>query len=195
MPSRASPEQRPAAPVRIATIALLITLATLSARATDLIAVPDEPVPRETAIWDPVQVSRIVNDARRIRSQGDLAAAERLCRNAFQIIDQSALAGYDAYAELEAVEHLPDEQKVRGHAARLHEIKEAQAHASQPTSSYLGFSPAEGLNAYADLLKGLQREDDAARIRSLARAYQQVQQTHFRRTMLFEQGKDPRGSC
>lgn len=176
-------------------IAVLITLTAVPVWAADLVPVPDEPVSHDTAIWDPSQVARIVNDARRTRATGDLAAAERLCRTVFQIIDRSALAGYDAYAELETAEHLPDEQKVRGQAARLHEIKEAQAHASQPTSSYMGFAPSEGLNAYAVLLQGLQREEDAARIRSLALAYQQVQKTHFQRTMLFQQGKDPRGAC
>jgi hypothetical protein len=32
-------------------------------------------------------------------------------------------------------------------------------------------------------------------MRTLALAYQQVQQAHFQRTQLLQQGKDPRGSC
>jgi hypothetical protein len=32
-------------------------------------------------------------------------------------------------------------------------------------------------------------------MRSLSLAYQQVQQAHFQRTQLLQQGKDPRGAC
>jgi len=79
----------------------------------------------------------------------------------------------------------------RGYARRGRE----QSSGTQPTSTYLGFAPAEGLNAYADLLSSVREVEESQRMHSLALAYQQVQQAHFQRTMMFRQGQDPRGSC
>ena len=41
----------------------------------------------------------------------------------------------------------------------------------------------------------LHEPEESQRMRSLALAYQQVQQAHFQRTMMYRQGQDPRGSC
>ena len=146
------------------------------------------------APWDPAVMGRAIDAARDARRQGDIATAERLCYDAFQNVDRSALAAYDAYVERLHVEHRAEEAKVREQSARLHELKAEQSRGTQPTSTYLGFAPADGLKAYADLLAPSQ-PDDAQRMRSLALAYQQVQQAHFQRTMMFRQGQDPRGSC
>ena len=140
-------------------------------------------------------MGRTIADARQARQHGDLTTAERLCHAAFESVDESALAAYDAYADRLAAEHRAEEARVREQSGRLHVLKAEQKSASQPTSTYLGFAPAEGLNGYADLLATLQQPQESARIRSLALAYQQVQQAHFQRTMMFRQGQDPRGSC
>ena len=66
---------------------------------------------------------------------------------------------------------------------------------TQPTSTYLGFAPSDGLKVYAHLLSTLHEDDESRRMRSLALAYRQVQQAHFQRTMMFRQGQDRRGSC
>jgi hypothetical protein len=145
--------------------------------------------------WDQAGVARSVEAARQARRQGDLMAAERLCHAAFQTVEESALAAYDAYADRLAAEHGAEAATVRQQATRLHELKEQQSSATQPTSTYLGFSTSAGLQAYAELLRGLGHADEAERMRSLALAYQQVQQANFQRTQLFQQGKDPRGSC
>lgn len=145
--------------------------------------------------WDQALVGRLIGEARQARQQGDLMAAEKLCYSAFRIVDETALAAYDAYASRLAAEDRADAVTVRERSDRLHAVKAAQASGSQPSSTYLGFSPAEGINAYADLLANLQQSDEAERMRSLARAYQQVQQAHFQRTMMYRQGQDPRGSC
>jgi len=91
--------------------------------------------------------------------------------------------------------HRNDEAAVRGQSARLRAPRAEQSSGTQPTSTYLGFAPAEGLNAYADLLSSVREVEESQRMHSLALAYQQVQQAHFQRTMMFRQGQDPRGSC
>jgi hypothetical protein len=145
--------------------------------------------------WDPVQMGQTIDAARQARKQGDVMTAERLCYSAFQGVDQSALAAYDAYADRLHAEHRAEEATVRDQSARLHALKAEQSKGTQPTSTYLGFAPTEGLKAYADLLATLQQPEESERMRSLALAYQQVQQAHFQRTMMFRQGQDPRGAC
>jgi hypothetical protein len=153
------------------------------------------PVSSADAVWDSAPIARMVDSARQARLQGDLALAEKLCYAAFETVDRSALAAFDAYADLLKIEHRAEEPAVRAQSAQLHEIKAQQRKGTQPTSTYLGFVPNDVLNAYANLLQALQRPDEAQRIRSLALAYQQVQQAHFQRTLLYRQGKDPRGAC
>ena len=177
-----------------ASLAALITLTALVGWAADPGRAADSNTNSAEVTWDAAQVARMVNAARQARQQGDLMAAERLCYTAFQTVDQSALAAYDAYVDLLTTEHRAEEPTVRAQAARLHEVKAHQG-GTEPTSTYLGFAPTDGLNAYADLLRTLEHPDEAQRMRSLALAYQQVQQAHFQRTMLYRQGKDPRGAC
>ncbi len=154
-----------------------------------------QPGPGDGSPWDIAQMRSTVAAARQAHRRGDPVAAESLCHEAFESVDRSALAAYDAYADRLRTEHRADEAAVREQSARLHALKAEQGHAAQPTSTYLGFAPADGLRAYADLLASLQQPDDAERIRSLALAYQQVQQAHFQRTMMLRQGQDPRGAC
>jgi len=146
-------------------------------------------------VWDQAEVGRLIDSARQAHRRGDLVAADRLCYAAFESVDRSALASYDAYADRLRAEHRSEEATVRAQSARLHELKAEQRRGTQPTSTYLGFAPSEGLNAYADLLAAVREPDASQRMRSLALAYQQVQQAHFQRTMMFRQGQDPRGSC
>lgn len=153
------------------------------------------PVNAADAVWDSARNARLVDSARQARQQGDLAVAEKLCYATFETVDRSALAAFDAYADLLRIERRAEEPTVRAQSAQLHEIKAQQRTGTQPTSMYLGFVPADVLNAYADLSQALQRPDEAQRIRSLALAYQQVQQAHVQRTVLYRQGKDPRGAC
>ena len=145
--------------------------------------------------WDPARIAQIVNEARQARRQGDLMAAERLCYTVFETVDRDSVVSYDAYADLLATEHRPEEGTVRAQAAQLHELRAHRVDSKGPTSTYLGFAPTDGLNAYADLLQSLGQPGEAQRMHSLALAYRQVQQAHFQRTMLFRQGKDPRGAC
>jgi hypothetical protein len=147
------------------------------------------------APWDPARVAHIVDEARQARRQGDLMAAERLCYTVFETVDRDSVSSYDAYADLLAAEHRAEEGTVRAQAARLHELRAHRLDSKGPTSTYLGFAPTDGLNAYAELLQSLGQPGEAQRMRSLALAYRQVQEAHFQRTMLFGQGKDPRGAC
>ena len=144
--------------------------------------------------FDQAGVARAIGAAREARQHGDVVAAERLCHAAFRIVDESALAAYDAFADRLKAEHRAEEATVRTQSARLHELN-AQRQGNEPTSTYLGFSTSGGLQAYSDLLRSLGETDGAERMRSLALAYQQVQQAQFQRTQLFQQGKDPRGAC
>lgn len=146
--------------------------------------------------WDAVWMGHTIEAARQARRSGDTTTAEQLCHDAFDSVDRSALAAYDAYVDRLRVDHRAEEATVRNQSERLHAVKaEPDRGGTQPTSTYLGFAPAEGLKAYADLLEHSNRLDDAQRMRSLALAYQQVQQAHFQRTQMFRQGQDPRGSC
>jgi len=168
---------------------VLVTLITV-----DVCAAAD-PSGADVATWDSARVARMVDSARQARRQGDLMTAERLCSAAFETIDRSMLAAFDAYAEFLKAERRAEAQTVRAQSAQLHELKAHQNEGTQPTSTYLGFAPSEGLRAYADLLQARQQPVEAERIRSLALAYQQAQQAQFQRTTLFQQGKDPRGAC
>ncbi len=174
-----------------------IVAAILLAGGAALAADPaDSPSAHGAAVaWDQAGIAHTIDAARQARAHGDVMSAERLCHDAFQSIDASALAAYDAYADRLRAEQRPEEATVRAQAERLHEVKAQQTQSTQPTSTYLGFSTSGGLNAYADLLQSLHETDEAARMRSLALAYQQVQQAHFQRTQMFQQGKDPRGAC
>jgi hypothetical protein len=145
--------------------------------------------------FDQPGLARTIDAARQARQRGDLLAAERLCYAAFKIVDESALAAYDAFADRLKAEHRAEETVVRAQSARLHELKEQQRQGREPTSTYLGFSTSGGLQAYAELLRSLGEVDQAERMHSLALAYQQVQHAQFLRAQLFQQGKDPRGSC
>jgi len=145
--------------------------------------------------WDPARVARIVDEARQARRQGDLVVAERLCYTVFETVDRDAVVGYDAYADLLRTEHRAEEATVRAQAAQLHELRAHRFDSKGPTSTYLGFAPSDGLNAYAELLQTLGRSGEAQRMRSLALAYRQVQEAHLQRTLMFHQGRDPRGAC
>lgn len=149
----------------------------------------------EQAGRDPARVAQTVDAARQARQQGDVMAAERLCYAAFDTIETSVLAAYDAYADRLKEANSADAPTVRTQAQRLHELRASRAGAKEPASTYLGFAPADGLHAYAELLRGVHYLAEAERMHSLALAYQQEQQAHFNRTMLFRQGKDPRGAC
>lgn len=145
--------------------------------------------------WEPARIAQMVEAARQARQHGDMMTAERLCAAAFGTIEDSVTAAYDAYADRLKDTGSDDEPKVRARALRLRELNASRRDAKQPVSTYLGFSPAEGLQAYAELLRGAREPDEAERMHSLALAYQQEQQAHFQRTQLFRQGKDPRGAC
>jgi hypothetical protein len=84
---------------------------------------------------------------------------------------------------------------MRAPAARLRELRAHRADSKGPTSTYLGFAPSDGLNAYAELLQTLGQSGEAQRMRSLALAYRQVQEAHVQRTLMFSQGRDTRGAC
>jgi hypothetical protein len=89
---------------------------------------------------DPAGIAHTIDAARKAREHGDVMGTERLCHDAFQSIDTSALAAYDAYADRPRAEQRPEEATVRAQAARLHEVKAQQGQSAQPTSTYLGFS-------------------------------------------------------
>ncbi|MEO8937665.1 MAG: hypothetical protein ABI327_12875 [Burkholderiaceae bacterium] len=145
--------------------------------------------------WDAAGVARTVDEARRARARGDLMAAERLCYASFEAVDRSTLESLDAYVDLLKARHSDREGELRAQVDRLRQSKASQQQGKQPSSVYLGFSPTTALGEYADLLQALGRSAESQRMRSLALAYQQVQQAHFQRTMLFRQGVDPRGAC
>ena len=172
-------------------IAVVVALVAPAAHAQSIAG----PVPRAAVSWDAVAMGRLIGSARQARLLGDLMVAERLCHEAFQSVDDSALAAYDAYVDRLHAEHRSEAAAVREQSARFHVLKSEQGRGNQPTSTYLGFAPADGLKTYADLLATLQQPEEAQRMRSLALAYQQVQQAHFQRPMMFRQGQDPRGSC
>ena len=174
--------------IAIAAIAALTLAAAIGAGATESRA-------KVPASFDIAGVARSIDAARQARQRGDVLTAERLCYGAFQIVEESALVAYDAFADRLQLEGRAEAATVRAQSARLHELNAQRSLGTELTSTYLGFSTSGGLQAYADLLRSLNEIDEAERIRSLALAYQQVQQAHFQRTQLFQQGKDPRGAC
>src|SRR5207237_10750798 len=81
--------------------------------------------------WDSARATAIVEAARTAQRQGDLLAAEHLCYGYATIGDRSALAAYDAYADLLKAEQRTEEAAVRVQAARLHEVKASAAQDGQ----------------------------------------------------------------
>jgi hypothetical protein len=174
--------------ITVAAVTAVLMAAAIGAQAA-------EPLANPSPAFDVAGVARSIDAARQARERGDLMTAERLCDGAFQTVEETALAAYDAFADRLQAEHRAEATTVRAQSARLHELNAQRRQGNEPTSTYLGFSTASGLQAYADLLRGLGAPDEAERMRSLSLAYQQVQQAHFQRTRLFQQGKDPRGAC
>ena len=179
--------------VLLAAFVALIGL-TSSATADPGTRVNSRPTALDTP-WDPARVAQMVAEARQARQKGDVMAAEWLCYTVFETVDRDSVLGYDAYAELLKTEHREEEAAVRAQAARLRELRAHRADSKGPTSTYLGFAPSDGLNAYAELLQTLGQSGEAQRMRSLALAYRQVQEAHLQRSLMFHQGRDPRGAC
>lgn len=181
------------------TLAMLVATSACAACAAHRDPSPSrEPVAMPTALdgpWDPARVTALVESARSARRDGDLATAERRCYTVFLTVDRDALDAYDAYADALRIADSPTAPVVRKQAVRLRETKRAQGGGSRPGSAYLGFVPADGLDAYADWLGRSGQVDAAKRIRALAGAYRQVQQAQFERTVRFQRGEDPRGIC
>ena len=169
------------------TMAMSVAACTTGPRSVEATAGP--------APWDPPRVASTFEAARQAHAQGDLISAERLCRTAFEAVDDGVLAGYDAYVAQLNAERRADEATMRDRVRQLRAQREQRRTATQPTSSYLGFSPTQDLDGFADLLQSRAHPDEAQRMRSLAVAYGRVQQAHVQRTVLFHQGKDPRGTC
>ncbi len=145
--------------------------------------------------WDPPQVESVFEAARQALARGDAPAAERLCYQAFEAIDDAVPVGYDAYAALLESDRSGEAATMRERARQLRALREARRSATQPTSNYLGFSPAQDLDAYAALLQARQRTDESRRMRALAAAYTREQGAHVQRTLLYQARKDPRGTC
>ena len=145
--------------------------------------------------WEPSRVAALLESAGRSRRDGDRPTAERRCYTVFLTVDRDALDAYDAYADALQAAGGPTASVVREQAVRLRETKRAQSGGSRPSSTYLGFVPADGLDAYAEWLRRGGRADAAERMRTLAVAYRQVQQAQVQRTVLFQRGEDPRGTC
>lgn len=80
-------------------------------------------------------------------------------------------------------------------AERLAQVKAQQGRQTKPGNTYLGFAPWDELNAFADALHDAQRESDSQAMRALSVAYKYSQEVYVRRTILMQQGKDPRGEC
>ena len=145
--------------------------------------------------WEAAQWERMILAAKQAREQSNKADAERLCSQALSYVDASAVKSLYEYAELLSAQNRGDGAEVRAKADKLRESKIQAAQATRPGSTYLGFAPGDELNEYAALLQELHRGAEAEAMRALSEAYKYAQQAHGARSILFMQGKDPRGEC
>jgi hypothetical protein len=122
--------------------------------------------------------------AKQAKERGNASEAERLCVDALQYVDASAIRSLYEYAAL------LQSEDARARADSLRQAK------TQPGSSvFLGWSPSDELRAYADLLRERDRGTEVEAIMALANAYLQAQGAHAARLREQARGGDPRGTC
>ena len=152
---------------------------------------PNAPPPAwQSAYWDRTMIS--INGA---RQRGEMLAAETLCARAIPYVEVQAVKALHDYADLLDSQRPGSGADVRTRAERLAQVKAQQGRQTKPGSTYLGFAPWDELNAFADALHDAQRESDSQAMRALSAAYKYSQEVYIRRTILMQQGKDPRGEC
>ena len=139
-------------------------------------------------VWQPELWKHFLDAARAARERGDRVAAEDNCRSASRHVDQNAVRALFDYAALLGTLNRGDAAAARTRAERLLESKRRRG-------IYLGFAPADELQAYARVLDEVGRSADADAMRALGRAYEVSQDTHFRRVQEQREGRDPTGVC
>ncbi len=157
-----------------------------------LAQVTDVSVPTawEPAFWDKAMTA--IKDAQK---RDEKLEAETLCSKAIPYVETQAVRALRQYAELLEELKAPGAIDANARAERLAQVKAEQSRRGGPSSSYLGFSPADELYVYAGALQASRRESDAQAMRLLAAAYRRTQEVYIRRSILMREGKDPRGEC
>jgi len=147
------------------------------------------------ANWEPAYWDRAIRDAQDARARGDRAAAEKACARGILYVQTQTIKVLYGYADLLDRQNLGSGVPVRSKVQKLEQARDEQAQARKTGNTYLGFDPAAELKAYADLLGGLKRNNDALIVEALASAYRYSQEANLRRTQLDRDGKDSFGEC
>jgi hypothetical protein len=145
--------------------------------------------------WVPAQWERMILAAKQARERGDKIEAERLCAQALPYVNASTVKSLYEYAEFLREQKRAGGADVLAKADKMRQSHIQQAKSTQPGNTYLGFVPWNELKEYADLLQELHRGAEAEAMRALSDAYKHAQEAYIRRTLLYNQGSDPRGEC
>ena len=136
-----------------------------------------------------------MREAQEQRDRGDRAAAERACARGILYVQAQTIQVLYAYADLLDRQNLGSGIPMRSKVQKLEQARDAQTQAHKSGDTYIGFDPSQELKAYADLLAGMKRKNDALVVEALAAAYRYAQDANARRTLLQREGKDPMGEC
>lgn len=135
--------------------------------------------------WEPARWERMTLAAKQATERGETAEAERLCVEALQYVDASAVQSLYDYASLLKALKQEGAEAAQATADQLREAKR------QPISVFLGWIPSTELRAYAALLQERGQDAEAEAMRALADGYDRAQRAAYAR----HREQDPRGRC
>ncbi len=153
------------------------------------------PVTSVPTQWDPGVWEIMLVDIAQAQKRGARLQAEALCARAIPYVEAQGLQALRDYASFLDAQKPGSGDAMRSKADRLAQTKAAQASGGQAGSVYLGFAPADELDAFAAALRQDGAEPKAQAMAKLAAGYRRGQQAYFKRGQLMQAGKDPRGEC
>lgn len=140
--------------------------------------------------WDIETWEHIKSNVHNLNKQNKRQEAERFCLKVFAYVDSRVLEAMVEYAKLlEEIDPLKAEtanQKAEAYR-KFRDINES--------STFLGFSTADQLNDYSDLLDKTGKNEEAIAIHYLAQVAFQDNVIHYLRLQMQEKGEDFRGVC
>lgn len=147
--------------------------------------------PAAAQTWEPARFDEMIRAAAQARAQGNLQEAEQHCVEAIRHTDAAVIQALFDYAVLLRSLGKPEAAAAHARAERLRDVKTRP----QAGSVYLGWDPAQEIQAFAALLREAGRAAEADVMTALAAAYRRTQQVQFVRAVEQSQGRDPTGVC
>jgi uncharacterized protein HemY len=176
-------------------IAILTSVLVLSFACARLATAQVSELSLSPSTWEPAYWDKMTAAIKDAQQRGDKVEAETLCSRAIPYAEAQAVKALAQYAELLEARTSDGAADARVRADKLAKVKADQARGNAPSSTYLGFAPAEELYVYVGALQVSGRDPEAQAMRLLAAAYRRSQEVYVRRSILMRERKDPRGEC